>query len=166
MNNQALLWLSVLGLAVLLLIRPKRANAKALIKQFEGFSLVPYVDESGLEHIGYGHLMKSGEQFESITRGEAEWLLDADVADAARCVDGLVSSDVYLTPNQRAALISFVYNVGCGAFKSSTLLRLLNAGDLTGAADEFLRWNKAGGAVVQGLVDRRFIERNVFLGVG
>lgn len=70
---------------------------------------------------------------------------------------------VYLTANQKAALIDFVYNLGAGAFGSSTLLKKLNAGDYKGAADEFPKWVYAGGRVLGGLVNRRKIERDLFI---
>ena len=57
----------------------------------------------------------------------------------------------------------FAYNVGTGALQKSTLIKLLNAGDTQGAADQFLRWNKAGGQVVAGLTRRREAERKLFL---
>lgn len=59
--------------------------------------------------------------------------------------------------------MSFVYNLGAGNLASSTLLKLLNAGDYAGAADQFLRWNKAGGNVLSGLTARRSAERQMFL---
>ncbi|KQD16250.1 lysozyme [Acinetobacter baumannii] len=68
-----------------------------------------------------------------------------------------------LTQNQFDALVSLAYNIGSGAFKGSTLLKLLNKGDYKGAADQFLVWNKAGGKVMKGLVRRREAERALFL---
>lgn len=68
-----------------------------------------------------------------------------------------------LTDNQCAALLSFSYNCGVGALEGSTLMRKLNAGDIKGAADQFLRWNRAGGRVVRGLTRRRQSERTLFL---
>ena len=160
MNNQLLLIL--VGAGLLFMMAPRRGNAKTLIKEFEGFSLVPYVDQSGRRHIGYGHLLEPGEDWESITMGQAEWLLTKDLREAEECIRTMVT--VPLNSGARAALTSLIYNIGCGAFGGSTLLRKLNAGDYDGAADEFLRWNKVRGEVSQGLVDRRFIERGVFLG--
>lgn len=61
------------------------------------------------------------------------------------------------------ALVSFTYNLGARSLSTSTLLRKLNAGDYAGAADEFLRWNKAGGKVLTGLTRRREAERALFL---
>ena len=60
--------------------------------------------------------------------------------------------------------MSFSYNLGGGALRGSTLLRMLNAGDAAGAAGQFLRWNKAGGVVVDGLMRRREAERAMFVG--
>lgn len=74
---------------------------------------------------------------------------------------------VPLTAQQLAALMSLVYNIGLGAFENSTLLKLLRQSDYHGAADQFLRWNKATvngqKVVVAGLVSRRERERAVFL---
>lgn len=70
---------------------------------------------------------------------------------------------VKLTKGQFDALVSFAYNVGSRALSTSTLLKKLNAGDIKGAADEFLRWNKAGGKEMPGLTKRRKAEREVFL---
>ncbi|CAK0782312.1 lysozyme [Gammaproteobacteria bacterium] len=75
------------------------------------------------------------------------------------------TSDVALTQGQFDALVSFVFNVGAGNLMKSTLLRKLNAGDFAGADDEFLRWNKARGKVVEGLRRRRIAEMKVFVGV-
>lgn len=70
---------------------------------------------------------------------------------------------VKVTANQLAALTSLAYNIGLAAFKSSTLLKLLLAGNVQGAADQFPRWNKAQGKVMPGLTKRRDAERALFL---
>ena len=67
------------------------------------------------------------------------------------------------TANEHAALVSFAYNCGSGALETSTLRRKLNAGDRQGAADQFLRWDRAGGGVMAGLTKRRQQERALFL---
>lgn len=69
-----------------------------------------------------------------------------------------------ITANELAAMTSLAYNIGIGAFRTSTLLRLYRAGDIQGAAEQFLRWNKAQGQVMPGLVKRRAHERALFLG--
>lgn len=71
---------------------------------------------------------------------------------------------VELTQKEYDMLVDFAFNVGLGNLKSSTLLRLLNAGDKGAAADQFTVWNKAGGKVMKGLQRRRYTERAVFLG--
>jgi lysozyme len=76
-------------------------------------------------------------------------------------VDGAVT--VPLAPNQKAALADFIYNEGIGNFQSSTMLKLLNSGDIEGAADEFPKWNLAGGQVNSWLVKRRACEQELFL---
>lgn len=69
-----------------------------------------------------------------------------------------------LSQNQWDALMSFTYNLGAANLESSTLRRLLNAGNYAAAAEQFARWNKAGGQVLAGLVRRRAAERDLFLG--
>ena len=67
-----------------------------------------------------------------------------------------------VTQNQFDALVSFAYNLGAGALRNSTLLKRLHAGDVKGAADEFPKWNKAAGKVLEGLTRRRMMERQLF----
>ena len=84
---------------------------------------------------------------------------------------GIVSFDlavskmlkVSVTQNQYDALVSLAYNIGTSALSSSTLMKKLNAGDVKGAADEFLRWNKSGGKAMPGLTNRRKAERSIFI---
>lgn len=134
----------------------------AHLKQFEGLRLQPYKDVAGLWTIGYGHLLKAGEWWDSITEEFATRLLAQDVGTAEDAVNALVK--VPLSQPQFDALVSFVYNVGVGAFRRSTLLRLLNAGDYAGAAAQLPLWRKAGGKIVQGLVNRRAQEVAMFNG--
>ena len=133
-----------------------------IIKEFEGLRLEAYKCPADVWTIGYGHTNKV-KQGDAITTGEAEVLLALDVQEAERAVNAYV--DVDINQNQFDALVSFVYNLGAGNFKSSTLLRKLNQGDYLGAANEFERWNKAGGKVLNGLVRRRKAESNLFIGV-
>lgn len=125
----------------------------------EGFSAIPYADFKG-KSIGYGHLIKPGESLSYVTRDDAMVLLSGDVADAERAVRTGVA--VPINQNQFDALTSFAYNVGAGAFRKSTLLRKLNAGDYQGAAAEFPRWNLAGGQPLAALDARRAQERATF----
>ncbi len=132
------------------------------IKLHEGLRLHVYKDVAGFETIGYGHLIKPGESFKKITEQEAHRILRADVKHAEAAVNRLVK--VELSQAQFDALVSFVFNLGAGAFADSTLLQKLNAGDYQGAANELPRWNKAGGKVARGLVVRREYERQQFTG--
>ena len=98
-----------------------------------------------------------------ITQARADELLAWEAEKCAESVQALVH--ILLTPDQFSALISFTYNLGPGALKRSTLLKKLNAAaDYKGAANEFARWNRAGGKVLRGLTRRRLSERNLFLG--
>jgi len=132
------------------------------IKDYEGVRLIAYDDGVGVWTIGVGHT--SGvERGDVITMDQVDEFLRADLEDAEQAVNDRVI--VPLTQCQFDALVSFVFNVGSGAFMASTLLKKLNAGDYDGAADEFLRWNKAGGRVLAGLTKRRISEREMFLGL-
>lgn len=132
----------------------------SLIKEFEGLRLKAYQDAVGVWTIGYGTTrgVKPGQ---TITTDEAQELLEADVMRFEPEVHRLVKVD--LNSNQWDALLSFTYNLGASNLASSTLLKKLNAGDLAGAADEFVRWNRAGGKVLAGLTRRRQAERALFL---
>ena len=131
-----------------------------LIKQFEGFSAKPYVCAGGRWTIGYCHVILPDETFTEITEDEAIVLLSRDVMEAEGAVDILVK--VPLNQNQFDALVSFVYNLGSGNLKSSTLLKLLNASDYDGAAKQFDRWVYAGGRQLLGLIARRKAEEDLF----
>jgi lysozyme len=131
-----------------------------LIKSFEGLELEAYLCPADVWTIGYGHT-KGVKEGDTVTKEEAEKLLDEDLAFFRNGVKRLVKVD--LNENQFGALVSFAYNLGLGSLESSTLLKMLNAGDYDGAADQLLRWNKSKGKVLTGLVRRREAERAVFL---
>jgi GH24 family phage-related lysozyme (muramidase) len=137
----------------------------ALIKQFEGCKLTAYQDSVGVCTIGYGWTQPvDGKPVRSgmtIKQETAERLLKTGLVSYEIDVSRLVK--VGLTQGQFDALVSFTYNLGARSLSTSTLLRKLNAGDYAGAADEFLRWNKAGGKVLNGLTRRREAERALFL---
>lgn len=134
-------------------------NGIDLIKKFEGCRLTAYKCPSGVYTIGYGHTsgVKKGQR---ITQKEAEAYLREDVKKFENGVNKCVS--VPLNQNQFDALISFTYNCGLTAFKNSTLRKKLNARDYEGAGKELLRWNKAGGVVLEGLKRRRKAEKDLF----
>lgn len=136
-------------------------NGFALIRKYEGLRLATYVCPGGKLTIGYGHTGPDVTTGKKIDEEEANALLVKDVQRFERAVNGLVT--VPMTQGMFDALISFSFNLGVGSLKSSTLLKKLNAGNLTGAADEFLKWNKAGGKVLAGLSARRESERERFL---
>ncbi|WP_435170859.1 lysozyme [Falsirhodobacter sp. 1013] len=140
----------------------------ALIKEHEGLRLEAYPDPGHgwtIPTIGVGHTSAAGEP--KVTRGmtitaeEAEAILQRDLAQFERAVTAAVT--VPLTGNQFAALVSFTFNLGAGNLRSSTLLRKLNAGDYSGAAEEFPRWNRSNGSVLSGLARRRAAEQELFL---
>ena len=137
----------------------------ALIKQFEGCKLTAYQDSVGVWTIGYGWTQAvDGKPIRAgmtIKQETAERLLKTGLVSYESDVSRLVK--VSLTQGQFDALVSFTYNLGARSLSTSTLLRKLNAGDYAGAADEFLRWNKAGGKVLNGLTRRREAERALFL---
>lgn len=137
-------------------------NCLNLIKHFEGFSSTPYVCSGGKLTIGYGHTATVKEGME-VTEEEAEDLLTEDLKYAAECVEEYC--DVDLTQGQFDALCSFTFNLGCGAYRSSTLLRLINAGNIEAASQQFGRWVHGGGKVLPGLVKRREAERKLFNGI-
>lgn len=139
------------------------------IARREGTKLTAYQDSAGVWTIGVGHTSAAGEP--KVTKGMkiSAWDADQILSRDLRAVEATVASAVKVSLNQNEfdALVSFVFNVGGGAFKGSTLLRKLNAGDRVGAADQFLVWNKItrGGKKVAlaGLTSRREAERRQFL---
>jgi lysozyme len=134
-----------------------------LIQHFESLRLSAYPDSAGVWTIGWGHT-GNVQPGDTVTRAEADALLRSDVAWAETAVRNAV--DVPLTQGQFDALVSFTFNVGAGAFENSTLLERLNAGDTTGAQDQFGRWIYAGGEVLPGLVRRRAAEADAFAAAG
>ena len=115
--------------------------------------------------IGVGHTGKvDGKKITlktKITAEKSRELLKEDISVAANAVDRLVQRK--LTQHQKAALVSFVFNIGEGQFASSTMLRLLNANQFDAAAQQFGRWTLAGGKQLRGLVNRRAYEKQMFL---
>lgn len=134
--------------------------ALELLKKSEGYSENVYNDSAGLPTIGYGHLLKAGETYTTIDESTAETLLRNDLQEAENAVKRLVKAP--LNDNQYSALVLFVFNIGSGNFQKSTMLKLLNKSMYYAAAQEFDRWNKAGGKVVKGLITRRAAEKALF----
>ena len=138
-------------------------NGIEFLKQREGFKSVAYKDTGGVWTIGYGSIRINGKPVEAgqtISMAEAEEALRADLAWAQTAVNQHVK--VPLTQGMFDALVSFVYNVGEEQFRRSTLLRLLNLKQYKEAAGQFERWKFDNGKVIQGLLNRRILERQLF----
>ena len=138
------------------------AAGLAMTKQLEGLRLTAYQDQAGRWTIGYGHAGPDVHPGLTITQAQAEQLLESDLAAAVASVNRAVTSGI--NQSQFDALVDFVFNLGCGSLLASTLLRHVNAGDFTAAAQQFLLWDHAGGAVVPGLLERRRAELQLFQG--
>lgn len=133
--------------------------AVSIVGFFEGRELMGYIDPVGIPTICYGHTA-TAKVGDTKTPEECEVLLQQDLGIALSAVDKALPK---LPPQTRAALGSFTYNVGVGAFSSSTLLRLAKAGKLVEACNQLPRWVYAGGRVLRGLVIRREAERELCL---
>lgn len=131
-----------------------------LIKKFEGFSSKPYVCAAGYPTIGYGHKIKPGESYESISEEEATLLLEQDVKSAM--VSVVRNIEFPLNKYQFASLVSFVYNLGGAALQRSTLRQKINYGELESVKPEMLRWIHVRGRKMKGLVLRRLAEVSLF----
>lgn len=130
-----------------------------LLKQYEGCKLTAYKCPAGIWTIGYGSTGGHVKRGLTITQDQAEGLLRSDLR---RFEDAVAKLAPGATDNQFSALVSFAFNVGIDALKKSTLLKLHKAGDYEGAAEQFPRWNKAGGKVLPGLVKRRAAEAALY----
>ena len=137
-------------------------NGLVFLKDQEGFRKLAYKDGGGVWTIGYGTTRVDGKPVEAgqtCTEAQAALWLQADLAWAQSAVNKLVK--VPLKQTAFDALVSFVYNIGEEAFRSSTMLRKINLRDLSASA-EFDRWVHDNGKVVPGLVSRRHRERQMF----
>lgn len=151
-------------------------NGIAFIKRYEGSKTTVYNDVAGLPTIGVGHLLTPTElqgRFvkvgadnvplsQALTDSQVNTLLQQDLQPAMQAVTKAVSATI--TQAQFDMLTSLCFNIGAGHFKSSTLVKVLNEGNFDQATNEFLRWNKAGGAEVDGLTNRRRAEATNFRG--
>ena len=139
-----------------------RCNQKGIdiIKMYEGLKLQPYLCPAGLLTVGYGSTL-AGKLNRQITREEAEQFLKLDVEEAEKGMSPLIK--IECSENEWSALVSFVFNVGVGNFKNSTLLKVLNQRDKKEAANQFARWVFAAGKILPGLQKRRDAEKELFL---
>lgn len=135
------------------------------ICNFEGLKLSAYDDGNGVWTIGYGTTRypngKRVSEGDRCTLDQAKAYMQHDLKIFERAINSSVK--VPLKQNQFDALVSLTYNIGVGAFKNSTLLKKLNLGDYKEAANQFDVWVNAGGKRLQGLVNRRAIEKKLFL---
>lgn len=141
-------------------------NGLKLIQSFEGCRLAPYLDLVKVPTIGWGSTAyEDGTPVTmhdpAISQSRADGLFRHTIKPRVDELNHVVA--VKLTQNQFDALLSFVYNLGIGALKKSTLLRLLNQSNYMGAAAEFSKWTMAGGHPVPGLVKRREREMALFI---
>lgn len=137
-----------------------------LIKKWEGFRAEAYRDPVGIWTIGYGTTARAGVGIEpragmKITEAEAERYLRKSVEKFADAIRPHITAPI--NENQFGAFVSLAYNIGPGAFIESTALRRFNDGDIPGAAEAMKWWNKAGGRVLRGLVNRREDEVRLFM---
>lgn len=162
------------------------AAAADLIRRFEGImdgdpttvNLDPYLDPVGIWTIGWGHVVRDANDRpirgienrklaqevypDGLTMAQAVVLLEDDMRGLPAAIKKMAT--VPLKWHQLGALISFSFNVGITALRTSTLLRLYNAGQPDAAADQFARWNRSGGKVLAGLINRRAAEAKLFRG--
>ena len=131
-----------------------------LIKDFEGLELNAYKCAAGVWTIGYGHT-KDVQEGNVISALKANEMLQNELVEYENYVNTLVT--VPLNQNQFDALVSWVYNLGSSNFQASTMLKVINAGgEMIGVPAQIMRWNKAGGKVLEGLTRRRQAEADLF----
>jgi len=141
--------------------QPRKISEKgeALIKRWEGCRLKAYQCSANVWTIGWGHT-KGTRRGDKVTQAQADEMFKQDIKQYETCVFDAVKAS--LNQNQYDALVSLCYNIGCNAFRHSTMVRLLNQKKYTQAESQFNRWVMAGGKRVQGLVNRRRQEKALF----
>lgn len=139
-------------------------NGIDLVVEYEGLKLEAYKCPAGVWTIGLGTTKINGvpvKKGQTCTSRQAyEYFREHLSEEVYPCINSI---GVELTQNQFDALCSFIYNIGVGAFNSSTMKKLLKKGDYVGASFQFRLWCKAGGKVLKGLVKRRRSEASLFL---
>tara|TARA_R110000803_G_scaffold94007_2_gene161454 strand:- start:2082 stop:2525 length:444 start_codon:yes stop_codon:yes gene_type:complete len=133
----------------------------SLLKKFEGCELKAYRCSANVLTIGYGHTKDVTEDME-IDQDEAERMLMSEMSE----YEGYITDNVEvpLDQNQFDAMVCWVYNLGVGNLRSSTLLKVLNNGEYDEVPTQIKRWDKAGGKVLKGLIRRRDAEAALFSG--
>lgn len=130
-----------------------------LVKRWEGCKLTAYICPAGVLTIGYGSTGPHVKPGMTITQDQADELLRSDLR---RFEDGVASTINTATDNQFAAMVALSFNIGLSGFMHSTVLRQHNDGNFAAAASAFKLWNKAGGKVLKGLVNRRADEAALY----
>ena len=136
-------------------------EGKNLIKKFEGCELEAYKCAAGVWTIGYGHIKTASEGM-TISQEKADELFNEEIKEYENYVNTAVT--VPLSQNQFDAIVSWVFNLGNGNLRASTMLKVINSGDHAGVPAQIKRWNKAGGKVLEGLVRRREAEALLYQG--
>lgn len=134
-----------------------------LVKRFEGCRLTAYADATGIPTIGWGSTGRDIHLDMTWTQEQADQRMEQDVDRFGGSVS-LILGTAMTTQNQFDALTDFAYNLGAGALANSTLMVLHKMGNYTEAAEQFQRWDKAGHVVLQGLLNRRLAEAELYRG--
>ncbi len=136
-----------------------------LIKHFESFRPTVYICAAGYPTIGYGHVVRKGEDFSAgITEAQGDDMLARDVAIFERHVLRLTPANLrLLDQGQFDALVSFTFNLGAAAYERSTLRQCVLTGHDDMVPDQFKRWVRGGGRVLPGLVRRRAAEAKLYM---
>lgn len=165
-NNAKIFGIIALS-GILITLLFKKMRTVNLIAKFEGLKLTAYQDQGGVWTIGYGNTFnpftnERVKEGDVISQAEAmRWLVES-VSQFKKGVTSLIR--VPQTPNQIAALTSLAFNIGLQAFRTSTLLRLVNQGaPAQDIAAQFMRWNRIKGVVSRGLTNRRREESTIYL---
>lgn len=145
-------------------------KGKAILRQFEGCKLVAYKCPAGYWTIGYGNRYYADgtpvQEGDKIDQETANRLLDITIEKFEKQVKLLLGDTLLVTLPKEAIdpLISFAFNVGTGAFAKSTLLKKIKENKLNfdGIEAEFMKWNKGGGKVLDGLTKRRKAEFQMY----
>lgn len=138
------------------------------IKRFEGYAkrlrtghCTTYLCSAGVLTIGYGSTGRGVTPGVIWSREKAEARFEADLHEFAQGVFDLSPTLMFESEGRQAAIISFAYNCGLRAYRNSTLRRAVNRQDWPEAQRQLMKWTRAGGKVVQGLVNRRRAEREL-----
>jgi lysozyme len=134
----------------------------------KGLRLTAYRDVAGIWTIGYGHTAAAGNPKPvagmAITEAQADAILSGDLHSFE--IGVLAAIKRPMEQGQFDAMVSLAFNIGIGAFRSSSVVRWFNRGDPIAAANAFRLWDRAGGKVQSGLARRREAERSQFLSAG